>query len=257
MRGTIFMIHGMYCRSWVWERYVPFFEERGWRCVTTTLRHHDVEPGDPPPPELATTSLLDYADDLEEEIRSIGEKPVVLVHSMGGLLAQILARRGLARAAVLLTPAAPAGVLGLTPSVVKCFLGVLTTWAFWRKSFRPSFEGAVYAFLEGFPEAERKPIWERLVHESGRAIFEIGLWPLDRRHAAGVDPSAVKCPLLVVAGGKDRATPASVVRKVAKRYGDAATYREFPDQAHWVLSQPGWEEVAGFVDGELADLPEG
>ncbi|MCD4750735.1 MAG: alpha/beta hydrolase [Thermoanaerobaculales bacterium] len=251
MPRTIFMIHGMYCGSWVWEKYVPFFEERGWRCITTTLRHHDMAPNGKPAPELATTSLLDYAADLEAEIRSLEDRPVIMGHSMGGLLAQILSARGLGRAAVLLTPAAPAGALALAPSVIRCFSNVLTTWAFWKKSFRPTFESAEWAFLEGFPVEERRGIWERQVYESGRAIFEIGLWAMDRRHAARVDPASVTDPLLVVAAGQDRATPAAVVRKVAKRYGSYATYHEFEEQAHWVLAQKGWEEVAGFVENWL------
>jgi len=97
MPGTIFMVHGMYSGPWVWEKYVPFFRERGWRCVTTTLRHHDIEPGWTPPAELATTSVLDYAADLEAEIRALGEQPVIMGHSMGGLLAQMLAARSLTR----------------------------------------------------------------------------------------------------------------------------------------------------------------
>ncbi len=241
------MIHGMYCQSWVWEKYVPFFEERGWKCVTTTLRHHNIQPGESPQAALATTSLLDYAADLEAEIKALDEMPVIMGHSMGGLLAQMLAARGIARAAVLLTPAAPAGVLALAPSVLKCFADVMTTWAFWKKSFHPTFESAQWAFLEGFPAKERRGIWERLVYESGRAIFEIGLWPIDGRHAARVDPATITCPLLVISGGRDRATPANVVRKVAARYGSQATYQNFEDYAHWVLAQKGWEDVAQSV----------
>jgi pimeloyl-ACP methyl ester carboxylesterase len=244
----------MYCKSWVWEKYIPFFEERGWKCVTTTLRHHNIEAGQPPPPELATTSLLDYVTDLEAEISALDETPVIMGHSMGGLLAQMLAARGLARAAVLLTPAAPAGVLALAPSVLKCFADVMTTWAFWRKSFHPTFESAQWAFLEGFPAEEQRGVWERLVYESGRAIFEIGMWPIDGRHAARVDPGEITCPLLVISGGRDRATPASVVRKVAARYGSLATYRNFEDDAHWVLAQKGWENVAEAVAGWLVSL---
>ncbi|HHQ48456.1 MAG TPA: alpha/beta hydrolase [Acidobacteria bacterium] len=256
MSKTIVMIHGMFSASWVWEKYVPFFEDVGWRCVTPTLRHHDIAPADPPPPELGTTSVLDYAADLEELIRGLDEKPVLMGHSMGGLLAQMLAARGLGRAAIFLTPAAPAGVMALAPSVIRSFLGPLTTWGFWKKPFRPSFESALYAFLQGFPEEERRGIWERMVYESGRAIFEIGLWPLDRRHASRVDFAAVTCPVLVIGAGKDRATPASAVRKVAKRYA-TASYHELPDQAHWVLAQTGWQDVAALCARWLAEMVEG
>ncbi|NOZ93161.1 MAG: alpha/beta hydrolase [Acidobacteria bacterium] len=256
MSKTLVMIHGMFSAPWVWEKYVPFFEDVGWRCVTPTLRHHDIEPGSPPPPELGTTSVLDYVEDLEELIRGLEEEPVLMGHSMGGLLAQMLAARGQGSAAVLLTPAAPAGVLALSPAVIKSFLGPLTTWGFWRKSFRPTFKSALYAFLEGFPEEERRGIWERMVYESGRAIFEIGLWPFDRRHATRVDPAAVTCPVLVVAGGRDRATPAFAVRKVAKRY-PTASYHELPDQAHWVLAQTGWQDVAALCARWLGEVAPG
>ncbi len=253
MSKTIVMIHGMFSASWVWEKYVPFFEDVGWRCITPTLRHHDIAPGDPPPSELGTTSVLDYAEDLEGLIRGLDEKPILMGHSMGGLLAQMLAARGLASAAVFLTPAAPSGVLALSPSVLRSFLGPLTTWGFWKKSFRPTFKSALYAFLEGFPEEERRGVWERMVYESGRAIFEIGLWPVDGRHATRVDAEAVTCPVLVVAGGRDRATPPFAVRKVAKRYATAA-YHELPDQAHWVLAQTGWQDVAALCARWLAEV---
>ena len=62
-----------------------------------------------------------------------------------------------------------------------------------------------------------------------------------------MDESQVKCPVLVVAGGQDRITPAAVVRKVAVKYARTGTYKEFPEHAHWVLAEPGWQEVAGYV----------
>jgi len=77
-----------------------------------------------PDDRLGTTSLLDYAEDIENEIRKLDAKPIIMGHSMGGLLAQILGSRGLARALVLLTPAAPAGIRSLTPSVMRSFLRI-------------------------------------------------------------------------------------------------------------------------------------
>lgn len=255
MDHTAVMIHGMFSRPWVWEQYRSRFEKRGWTCLTPALRHHDVAPDHPPPAGLGTTSVLDYAADLEALIRDLEAPPVLVGHSMGGLLAQMLAARNLARAAVLLCPAAPAGVIGLSPAVVRSFFGILTTWGFWRKAVGPSYRAAHYAFLGGFPsEAERHAMFERLVHESGRAVFEIGLWPLDRRHATRVDARAVACPLLVVGAGRDHATPAFAVRAVARRYPHAA-HLEFPGMAHWILSEPGWEQVAEAVLQWLETLP--
>lgn len=121
MTETIFMIHGMWGGAWYWDNYKSFFEAKGYRCVTTTLRFHDMDPKKIPNPQLGTTSLLDYAGDLEEEIQQLGVKLIVMGHSMGGLLAQILGSRGLAKALVLLTPAAPSGIMALKPSVIKSF----------------------------------------------------------------------------------------------------------------------------------------
>ena len=95
MSETVFMIHGMWGGSWYWQNYKNHLEARGYRCITSTLRYHDVSPKDAPHPQLGTTSLLDYADDLEKEIRALGVKPIIIGHSMGGLLAQMLAARGL------------------------------------------------------------------------------------------------------------------------------------------------------------------
>ena len=247
MSRTVVMIHGMFSRAWVWERYRPLFEERGWRCVTPVLRHHDHEPDEPPPEALGTTSILDYVEDLAGVVAGLDEPPVVVGHSMGGLLAQMVAARGLAAAAVLLTPAAPAGIIGISPAVLRSFAGILLTPAFWRKPVLPSWHAALYGLLNGFPdEEERRSIYSRLVPESGRAVFEIGLWPLDRRHAARVPAGQVRCPVLVVGAEHDRATPPGVVRRIARRYPQAE-HHEMAGMAHWVLAQPGWDQVAGLV----------
>lgn len=244
MKKTILMIHGMWGGGWNWENYSKVFEAKGYTCISPSLRYHDMNPKDAPDPRLGTTSLLDYAQDLEREILKFTDKPVIMGHSMGGLLAQILGSRGLARALVLLTPASPAGVFALTPSVVKSFSSILLKWGFWRNPHRIPFDAAVYAMVHLVPPKEQSAIYERLVFESGRAAAEIGFWTLDLRRASKVDESRVTCPVLVIAGGQDRLTPVSVVRKVAAKYRAVSTYREFTNHAHWVLGEPGWQEVA-------------
>ena len=102
--GTIVMIHGMCCGGWYWENFSKFFSNEGYHCLTPTLRFHDVDPGADPHPQIVTTSLLDYAADLENQIRDLKTAPILMGHSMGGLLAQILGSRGLAKALVLLAP---------------------------------------------------------------------------------------------------------------------------------------------------------
>lgn len=239
----VVLIHGMWGGGWCWDGFRQVLEDAGFRCHAPTLRHHDVDPLSPPP-ELGRLSLDDYARDLEQAIVPLGGRPVVVGHSMGGLLAQKLAARGVARAAVLLAPAPPRGVLALHPSVVRSFRSALLRWGFWRRPHRPTYEEAEYSFLGRLPEAERRPIYDRLVHESGRAAAEIGFAPFDRRGAARVDPDRVHCPLLVVGAELDRLVPESVARKVAARYGDRATYWRIPDRGHWLIGEAGWHDLA-------------
>jgi pimeloyl-ACP methyl ester carboxylesterase len=245
--GTVFMIHGMWGTAQDWENYRPFFESRGYRCVVPTLPYHDARPGAPPDPRLGAASLLDYADALEREIRQLDEKPVIMGHSMGGLLAQILGARDLASSLVLLAPAAPAGIFALTPSVIRSFWRYPLRLGFWRRPYLPRFREAAWSTLNLLAAQAQRDAYARYVPESGRAIFEIGFWPLCRGQAAMVDASRVTCPVLVIAGGLDRITPASTVRKVAERYRTVSLYREFSGHGHWLLGEPGWQAIAEFA----------
>jgi len=252
MTDTIVMIHGMWGGDWCWENYRAFFEERGYRCYTPVLRHHDVSPQDRPAPALGQVSLLDYVDDLEGYIRDLKKEPILMGHSMGGLLAQMLCARGLGKGAVLLTPAPPAGINALTFSVIRSFGSILSKWGFWRTPHRIPFKSASYAMMHRLSPEQRQREYAKLVFESGRAAAEIGFWLLDPRRAARVDASAVTCPMLVVAGKEDRITPASVTRKIARKYGHVSTYRELDGHAHWVIGEDGWEKIAEAVLGWMA-----
>nr|WP_298415643.1 alpha/beta hydrolase [uncultured Halomonas sp.] len=245
-RETIVMIHGMWGGGWYWDNYQRFFEVKGYRCLAPDLRHHNLPVDQIPLAELGTTGLLDYAADLETMIRALPEKPILFGHSMGGLLAQILASRDCARAAVCITPAAPAGIFSLRYSVLKSFSSIFTSGAFWKRAHPLEYERAVYAMMHKLPEAQRRAIYARCGWESGRVMAEIGLWPLGVK-GAQVNDTGVICPMLVVAGAEDRITPANVVRKVAQKYQPQSTYMEFAGHAHWILKEPGWEKIAAQI----------
>jgi len=241
---TLFLIHGMWGGSWCWSHYRQRFETAGLRCVAPTLPYHDVDPRAAPDARLGLVSLQDYANALASQIEALDERPVLVGHSMGGLLAQMLAARGLARALVLLAPAAPAGILAVSPSVVLGFWSIQTTWGFWHKPVRQTFAEASHSLLNLLPEQERRPIYDRFVHESGRVVFQVGCWMFDATHAARIDASKVTCPVLVIAGAEDRMVPTWAARQVAQKYATMSTYRELEHQAHWLLGEPGWERVA-------------
>ncbi len=254
MQKTIVMVHGMWCGDWVWENYRGFFEKKGYNCITPILRHHDVEPHEKPDPKLGLVSLKDYVDDLEKEIKALDHKPIIMGHSMGGLLTQMLAARSLASAIVLLTSASPAGIMALRPTVVKSFWSVLTKWGFWKTPMRLTFKEADYSMLGQLSPEKKKEVYEKLVFESGRAAAEIGFWYIDPNQVSGVDESKVTCPVTVICGTMDKVTPVSVARQIAKKYKVDAAYREYDNHAHWLLDEPGWEKIAEDISGWLDNV---
>ncbi|CCK81799.1 alpha/beta hydrolase [Desulfobacula toluolica] len=247
MTNNIVMIHGMWGSDWCWTFFKSYFEARGYNCHVPVLRHHDSDPKDTPPDGLGTASLLDYADDLEAYLQKFDNKPILMGHSMGGLLAQILAAKGLARTLVLLTPAPPAGIHCISWSVLKSFFSIFSQWEFWKKPHRISFEAASYAILHQLPESRQKKEYQKMVYESGRAAFEIGFWYLDHNRASRVDETKITCPALIVAGSKDRIVPAWVVRKIAEKYQHVATFKEFESHSHWLIGEDKWETAAACV----------
>lgn len=251
MAKVAVFIHGMWGTPDVWRNWRPAFERRGWLTQAPALRHHDPSWTDASPatPSIGLLSLLDYAADLESHIATLpmpaGEKPVLVGHSMGGLLALMLAARGAARAAVLLTPAPPAGVFALRLSNLRAFLRIETRWGWWRKPHRATQAEALWHTFNTTDPAEGAREYQGFVPDSGRALLEIGLPFLDPRRAATVDPRRVTVPLLFVGCALDRLTPPDVVRRTAQRFGHVAEFREYEGQGHWVPGQPGWQQVAG------------
>ncbi|MGC9323784.1 MAG: alpha/beta fold hydrolase [Desulfomonilia bacterium] len=259
MNDYIMMIHGAWCGNWVWENFIQYFEGLGYRCIAPNLRFHERQSRESPPSRLGKTSLLDYAEDLENEILKLDEKPVLMGHSMGGLLAQMLGSRGLAKAIVLLTPAPPRGIFILNPSFIKSIWSALTTWGYWYKPLLLTFNEAVYAFFEQFSADERKELYECLVPESGRAGTELFQWVFDMKHASAVDEARITCPTLVIGAFHDKIMPPAVVRKIAHKYRAVTTFKEYLNHTHWVLGEPGWTEVAescsGWLDQVLLKAP--
>jgi non-heme chloroperoxidase len=241
-RPPVVMIHGAFCGGWAFDGWRAVFEAQGYRTYTPTLRHHDQ--GMNPPAALGTTSMRDYADDLERELDAIGDAPILLGHSLGGLLAQMLAARRPVRALVLLAPCPP---WGMTPSTPFEFISAQSLYfagGFWSSALKPHQWIAAANALDLLPEKERDAVFARFVPESGLATFEIMQWMFDLKRATQVDARAVTCPILCFAGARDRVNPPATVRRLARRYGGRARYEELPDHSHWLIGEPGWQKIA-------------
>ena len=247
MSNTAILIHGAFCGGWAMEGYARAFEAQGWRTIVPNLRHHDVPAGGRPPRELGVTSTLDYADDIEELVAKLPSPPVLVGHSMGGLIAQMVATRVPVKALALLAPSAPWGTLPTTHWEVMSAQGLYLAGQFWNKPLRPEAWIAEAHALDLMPPGEREATFARFVPESGLATFEILHWAMDARRATYVDPAKIACPVLCVAGELDRVNPPKTVASIARRYRERGEYFEVAGASHWLIGEPGWENTARFV----------
>lgn len=244
MGRPVVFIHGMWCTGGNFVRLADALRPRGHDCFTPSLPLHEVGREDP---AVGRLSLEDYAAHIEAYVhaQNFPEPPILVGHSVGGLIAQKLAARLKPFALVLLTPAAPAGIFPIRLSVLAAFFTAFLKWGWWYKPQKPSFARAQTSAFNGVPAEKHRALYATLVPESGRLMLEAALPQLDPRKAAHVDPAGVICPVYVVSCGQDRLTPAAVVRKVAARYN--ASLRHYPDRGHWVLDDVETDEMAAEI----------
>ncbi len=238
-KPPVVMIHGAFCGSWVFEGWARCFRDAGYTVLTPDLRHHGAAADHA---ALGRLGILDYAEDLGQLIDGLGDLPVIIGHSMGGLLAQMLAARGKARALVLLAPAASWGVWPSSLFELAGAQALFLAGDFWHRPIRPD-RWLASCGLDSLDPEQRARALSRLVPESGLAMFEILHWPFDLSRASLVDARQVVCPIMCVAGGKDPITPSGTVRRIARRYRGRAQYRELRDASHWLLLEHGWEKL--------------
>lgn len=248
-RNPVVMIHGAFCGAWSFASWRARFEARGFAVHAPALRHHGSY--DDAAGSLAGVSLRDYAADLSALIGGLESPPFLIGHSLGGLLAQMLAATHDVRALVLLAPLAPWGVFPSTPSEALAMQALFLEGAFWKKTLPPRPAIAATHAFDCVPERERKGLVAQLVPESGLALFESMCWMFDSQKTSHVDPRAITCPVLCVAGGRDRIVSRATVRRLARRYHGRARYELLPDHGHWLPGEPGWERIAA---GSLAWL---
>jgi len=240
-KPNVLLIHGAFCGPWSLEGLQRKFEAAGYSCKAPALRFHD---GARPPAALGTTGLADYAGDLLEEIRALDSAPILVGHSMGGLLAQQVAARTKVAALILLAPSAPWGLPPTTLFEIGAAQAMHLQPGYWNMVLEPNRDVALAHSLDKLPRHMREEVLSRLVPESGRATFEIMSWGLDLNHASEVDADAVTAPLLFLTGSEDRINPPSTVARIAALYKERGTAETLDGMGHWLIGEPGWERLA-------------
>ncbi|MFZ5719793.1 MAG: alpha/beta fold hydrolase [Pseudomonadota bacterium] len=236
---TVVMTHGAFCAGWAFEAFRAPFEARGWTVVAPDLPGHGEGGG------VAGLSMSDYASSLVRLCAGLPERPVLLGHSMGGLVSQMAARRIEPRALVLLAPSAPWGVAGSSIEEAITAFGVHLADPFWMSAVSPDRHLMRHHSLDRTPRDRRRAILDRLRPESGRAVREVLNWWLDPFMTTSVGIGPLPMPSLAIVGDRDVVHPPATVRQTAERIG--AAFQVMPGMSHWLIGEEGWEDVASLT----------
>jgi pimeloyl-ACP methyl ester carboxylesterase len=235
-KSPLIMVHGAFCAGWAFDDFRAPFETAGYRCLTPNLRGHG--PGE----SVAGVSMGDFAKDIAALAAAQPEPPILIGHSMGGLVAQMAAARAKVRALILLAPSPPWGIPGGSLEEAASAVSLYALGPFWLQAIQPDYSAAASYSLDRLDKPKRKAVFARMVPESGRAMWETLNWWLDPFMTTLAPPHKITAPVLAMAGERDMIHPAATVRQVATRLGGET--RVLPGMSHWLLSEPGWETIA-------------
>jgi pimeloyl-ACP methyl ester carboxylesterase len=238
----------------LWSGLRAHFEALGHATSVPALPFHDADPGAPPDPKLGTTGIADYVDAIVADARAAPATPVIIGHSMGGMLAQLVAAKVQPQGLVLLSPAGTAQTARPSWSALKTMAGVMTGRSWWNSPTRIDRDRARWGIFNSVPPEIAEAEIDRLVWDSGRVTWQMGLPWLDRTRAATVDYARLTMPALVVVGEEDRITPVSIARATARELRGPVDYRELPGAGHWLFHEPVVSEAAGLIEGFLERL---
>lgn len=229
-------VHGSNGGAWYWEAFLGYFAERGYDCFAPSLRGH---PPNPPLADLGQVSLHDYVDDIKGVLQELGEDVILVGHSMGGAIAQVVAQDAALRAAVFAASAPVAGVKFRHPPFNIWFTlhGLKSIPALLRKkTLAPGFRVARDALFNRIPPDRQHPLWARLSPESARVAVEVV------RGSVAADLSQVAFPMLTMVGSEDQTTVPEMEREIAAQHG--TDFLELPGHGHMFMLEPGWEDCA-------------
>jgi len=249
--NPVVFVHGLWLLPSSWERWAAFFAEAGYAPVIADW------PDDPEtvadakanPEAFAGKTVGDVADHVADVIGALKRKPAVIGHSFGGLLAQIVAGRGLAGAAVAIDPAPFRGVLPLPVSALKSARPVLGNPLNRHRAVPLTYEQFRYAFANAVPEEEAQQLYDTFaVPAPGAPLFQAATANFNPWTEAKVNSkNPDRGPLLIISGEKDHTVPpaiATAAYKKQKRNAGVTELIEMPNRGHALVIDHGWHEVA-------------
>ncbi|MEV0893861.1 alpha/beta hydrolase [Promicromonospora sp. MEB111] len=251
----IVLIHGLWMTPASWDTWAERFRAAGHEVIVPGwpgIDDRSVQDIRTNPAPLRGIGLKEITDHYERIIRALPVKPIIMGHSFGGVITQMLADRGLGAAYVGVAPGQTAGISTLPASTFRTGLPILSN-PFNRNGVKPISKGHFhFTFGNDLSRAESDALWEQLAVPSyNRVLFEgVASTMNEKNGVTHVDYArADRAPLLVITGGIDNVVPPAIGKAIVAKY--AATdspavveYKEYAGRTHRLVSQPGWEEIA-------------
>ncbi|HEX6715411.1 MAG TPA: alpha/beta hydrolase [Thermoleophilaceae bacterium] len=259
-RTPVVFIHGLWLLPSSWDKWAGLFREAGYAPLTPDWPDdpETVEAARANPDVFAGKTLMQIADHTGEVIEALDKKPVVMGHSTGGLLAQMIAGEGLSAVTVAIDPGVFRGVLPLPASVLKGVGPFLLNPRTRGRAITLSFDQFKYGWTNGLAdETEARELYETFhVPASGIALVQMGNANLNPWTEAKVNTkNPDRGPLLIIDGEKDHTVPWAIAHAAYKRQSRNPGVTEIvkaPGRGHSLTIDHGWREVAhmalGFVD---------
>ena len=249
---TIVLVHGLWMTPRSWQHWVEHYEAKGFRVHAPGYPGFDIEVEAlrANPQVIADLTVPETVDHLAAAITALEEPPIIMGHSFGGTLTQLLLARGLGAAGVVINSAPTEGVRVNPPSQARSLFPALKNPANRHRAVGFTPKEFHYAFTNTLSAEESRAVWERYaIPAPGSWVWEFGLFANFKpgHQATWVDYSADRAPLLFIAGSEDHIMPPSVNRSNAKHYRKSPALtelHEFEGRDHWTCAAPGWEAVA-------------
>jgi pimeloyl-ACP methyl ester carboxylesterase len=251
MATPVVFIHGLWLHSSSWQPWIDLFREAGYDPIAPEWPGGaaTVEECRANPDAVGPYGITEVADHYAAVIAGLPEKPVVIGHSFGGLLAQNLLGRGLTLGAVAIDPAPIKGVLALPLSALRVASIALRNPANRTKGVSLTPEQFRFGFGNALSIEESRELYDRWsIPSPGRPLFQAATANFARNSPAAVATSNTeRGPLLITAGGHDHTVPAAVSKATYKLYAGSSAItelKEFDDRGHSLTIDHGWQGVA-------------
>ena len=254
-KPPIVLIHGLWMTPRSWENWVAFYEAKGFKVMAPGYPGFEVEVealrADPSPIEKATIdSVVSHYEDI---VCNLDTKPIIMGHSFGGTITQLLLDRGVCAAAVVIDSALVRGIRRVPLSQLKSLWPALDNPSHRNQAVGFTPDQFHYAFTNTMSKEESQKVYDRYhIPAPGRIIWDGALANFQPHSEAKVDfKREGRAPLLFIAGGEDHIMPPAVNKPNFKLQSQApgavTNYTEFAGRCHYTCGQEGWEPLADYA----------